>query len=132
MKKFILIATLLSSSLFGDINWNMGFNSAKAKAMREGKIMMLFVTQDGCRACDYMKYATLEKESVLEELDRYFVPIQIHRDFLPPKTYIKGTPTFLFYKPSNGKRLKYRILGGFKESVFLGKIQALRKALIKE
>jgi thioredoxin-related protein len=132
MRKLLFVATLLSSFLFGDINWNMGFNDAKAKAMSENKILMLFVTQDGCRACDYMKYATLQKDSVVEELQRYFVPIQLHRDFLPSKTYIKGTPTFLFYKPSNGKRLKYRILGGFKETTFLKKISGLRKALLKK
>jgi thioredoxin-related protein len=129
-KKIFLFLAFTFLSFGQNINWNLDFKQARNIAIKNNKILMIFVTQKWCGACNYMEKHTLKNNEVVSELQKYFIPIKLNIKKLPPKTYIRGTPSFLFYKP-NGRRIKYRIIGRYKKSTFLYKIQKLRKALIQ-
>lgn len=92
---------------------------------------MLMITQPNCRACDFMKYATFQKDAVANEINKYYIPIILDKSELTEKIYIRGTPTFRFYTPS-GKRLKYKLIGGLNYKLFLPKIENLRKKFFKK
>jgi thioredoxin-related protein len=130
--KRIIFSLFLLSPLFGqEINWVNSWNEAKEIAKKENKLIMLMVTQPHCRACDFMKYATLKKESVESEINNYFVPIALDKSELPESFYVRGTPTFRFYTPE-AKRLKYKLIGGLNYKVFLPKLQRLREKFFQK
>lgn len=129
--KTILTLSILTISLFGqEVDWSNSWNDALKKAEAENKLIMLMVTQEHCRACEFMKYATFSKDSVIDEVNRYYVPIMLDINELPDNLKVDGTPTIRFYTPA-GKKIRYKLVGGINYKEFLPKIQQLRKLFYK-
>jgi len=104
MKIFIL-SIIFISSLYGiELNWLHDYNKALEIAKKEHKDVYLFVGADECRFCDRFKELTLSKKSVMNRLEKEYVPLYLSRDrhFIPKRFAIKGVPRHYFLT-SNGK-----------------------------
>ncbi len=125
MKKIVLLATLLVSSLFAEIEW-MQYDDAMIKAKKENKIVMVMLSKKGCRACDLMEDIVLEDEKVISEFTNGFigVHIDIHKDSIPSDLDYFGTPTFHFIN-ADGKKID-RIDGGKKVENFIKKLKEVK------
>lgn len=125
MKKIVLLATLLVSSLFAEIEW-MAYSDAMIKAKKENKIVMVMLSKKGCGACDFMENIVLEDEKVLSEFTNGFigVHIDIHEDSIPKDLDYFGTPTFHFIN-ADGKKID-RIDGGKKVESFIKKLKEIK------
>jgi len=136
MKFFISILIAISSLSFLSANTERleyvpTYNQAIEKAVKENKVMLLLVDQQGCPACDYMKNIVLKDKDVVKELNKYYVVTKADKNGLPDGIRIKGTPTFFFYKP-NGKRIRYNILGANKPNLFVSKLRKVRRVLLSK
>jgi len=129
--KIVFIAHLFLLSLYGEeINWVDTWNGALQKAKEENKLILLMVTQKHCGACEFMKLNTFSKESVIDEVNRYYIPIMLDISETPKGLRVRGTPTIRFYTPA-GKKIRYKIVGGMGYKKFLSKIQRLRTLFYK-
>jgi len=124
-----LISFFISPLFGGDIDWIASLNKAKELAKKDNKIIMLMITQPNCRACDFMKYATFKNDDIIDEVNNFFIPLMLDKSDV--SGYIRGTPTFRFYTPQ-GKRLKYKLIGGMNYKVFLPKLRNLQTKFFKK
>jgi len=125
MKKLLLIAALLVSSLAADIAW-MKYSDAMQMAKKEKKIVMVMLSQEGCGACYFMKEQVFKDAKVSSEFANGFlgVYIDIHDDLVPSGLDYIGTPTFHFLN-ADGIKID-RIDGGKKAEKFIEKLQEVR------
>ncbi len=125
MIKIALIATLLATSLFAQIEW-MKFSEAKTKAKEEQKIIMVMLSKEGCPACEFMDDRVLRDAKVLEEMGDKFigVHIDVNDDLIPEGLDFIGTPTFHFLG-ANGRKID-RLDGGANVKNFTEKIKEVK------
>ncbi len=98
----LLVATLL----YAELDW-VDYDTARSSAEKEGKIIMVMLSQEGCDACWYMEEVVFEDDNVAAEIAMDFIPVyfDIKADDIPEKfTYI-GTPTFYFLT-AEGKKIE--------------------------
>ncbi len=98
----LTVATLL----YAEPEW-VDYDTALKSATKEGKIVMVMLSQEGCDACWYMDEVVFEDDDVISELQMDFIPVHfdVKRDTLPkPFSYI-GTPTFYFLN-AEGKKIE--------------------------
>lgn len=127
MKKIFLLLSLISSLLMAELEWAPSYDKALEKASKEGKLVMVMLSQEGCPACEYMKDIVFEEDSVTEEMKMGFIPvyIDIHNDFVPSGLGYIGTPTFHFLD-ADGKKVG-RLDGGANAVEFTAKIREVKK-----
>jgi protein disulfide-isomerase len=58
--------------------WYQDVDAAWAKAKESSRPLVLFITTDGCFACDKMSKETCKNETVVKELSEGFVPVVVH------------------------------------------------------
>ncbi len=100
------------------------FYGVFGKAKEENKIVMLFLTQEGCPACEYMKDVVFEDARVAEFLKANFVGVEIdvYKDTLPKGIRAFGTPTFYFFD-SDGQRIGRQLIGGMESGEFYSRLK---------
>jgi thioredoxin-related protein len=127
VKKIFLLLSLISSLLMAELEWAPSYDKALEKASKEGKLVMVMLSQEGCPACEYMKDIVFEEDSVTEEMKMGFIPvyIDIHNDFVPSGLGYIGTPTFHFLD-ADGKKVG-RLDGGANAVEFTAKIREVKK-----
>lgn len=112
MKK-IFFLLILSISVFGaDIAWNTSYASARAKAKKESKPLMVLITSEDCRWCRKLEATTLQDEEIISRINTQFQAINVTKDksVYPKSLTAKMVPMSYFLDPSNGKVL-YSIPG---------------------
>lgn len=129
MKK-IFFLLILSISIFGaDIRWNTSYDSARAKAKKESKPLMVLITSEDCRWCRKLEATTLQDEQIISRINTQFQAINVTKDksIYPKSLTAKMVPMSYFLDPSNGKVL-YSIPGYWEsEDYHLILDDALRK-----
>jgi thioredoxin-related protein len=130
MKKSVLslcAVTLFSLQAFA-LSWATSFDIAKVQAQKEGKIVMLMLSQEGCPMCDFMKSVTLKDPDVATLLESRFIPVEvdINKGKTPAGFRAFGTPTFYFVD-STGKKVGKHIVGGAKADVFSSMLSSIKK-----
>jgi len=128
MKKIALLLTLTVSLLMAELTWAPGYDAAMEQASKEGKLVMVMLTREGCPACEYMKDVVLDDDDVIDELELGFVPVllDIHNDMIPSGLGYIGTPTFHFL--TAGGRKVARLDGGANVMDFTEKMREAKKA----
>jgi thioredoxin-related protein len=128
MKKTIALLTMTASLLMAELNWASSYEAAQEQAEKEGKLVMVMLSSEGCPACEYMKDIVFDEDSVIEELHLGFVPVHvdIHNDFVPSGMGYIGTPTFHFVT-AEGKKVG-RLDGGANIPDFTAKMREVKKA----
>lgn len=112
MKK-IFFLLILSISVFGaEIAWNTSYDSARAKAKKESKPLMVLITSEDCRWCRKLEATTLQDEQIISRINTQFQAINVTKDksVYPKSLTAKMVPMSYFLDPSNGKVL-YSIPG---------------------
>ncbi|HQS66323.1 MAG TPA: thioredoxin family protein [Sulfuricurvum sp.] len=112
MKK-IFFLLMFSISVFGaEIAWNTSYDSARAKAKKESKPLMVLITSEDCRWCRKLEATTLQDEEIISRINTQFQAINVTKDksVYPKSLTAKMVPMSYFLDPSNGKVL-YSIPG---------------------
>jgi len=126
MKKILLMALLLSATLFADLNWAEDYESGLEQAKKEKKIVMLMFTLTNCHVCETMKETVYTEPEVMAYVKKYFVPIELNLDLDDKEGYaVFGTPTFYFLT-SDGKQIGDMKVGGSTVDGFMKKLKAVR------
>ena len=109
MKRLLLIITVLLFPLFSNgINWYTDVEKAKADALKQQKIIFVFVEAEHCPFCTQMLEDTLSDKDVIRSLNKEYIPLKIDLDSDQGRKYFGATamtPTSYFYAP-NGKLLE--------------------------
>ncbi len=131
MKKILALLTLTTSLLMAELNWVNSYDAALETAKKEGKMVMVMLSSEGCPACEYMKDIVFDDDNVIEELHMAFVPvhIDIHAQMVPSGLGYIGTPTFHFLT-AEGKKID-RIDGGANVVDFTTKMREVKAAARK-
>ncbi len=131
MKKLFLIlaaALVFAFDWSGNINWAMGYNTAKNIAKEEHKLIMVDVSLSECPPCRYLASKVYTDKTVSDYINKHFIPVfyLADKDNIPVEVqnYFTGsTPTILFIKP-NGE-LFYRMIGARPPKGFLEILKAV-------
>lgn len=111
--KNIFFLLMFSISVFGaEITWNTSYDSARAKAKKESKPLMVLITSEDCRWCRKLEETTLQDEEIISRINTQFQAINVTKDksIYPKSLTAKMVPMSYFLDPSNGKVL-YSIPG---------------------
>lgn len=129
MKKILLSALLLTSSLFAELDWAPSYEQGLVKAKKEHKTIMLMFSSKTCKMCNYMKKTVYEDDDVVEYVKNFFVPIEIDVQAHPDKYgyQVIGTPTYYFLD-SNGKQIGRMMMGGATPEGFLQKLKDAQRS----
>jgi len=127
MKLLLLILTLTFSLFASSINFEKDLQTAKEKAIKTDKKLMIMYSTPTCPECNYMKKKVLKDKEIVSFVNENFVSVimDINEDekILPYKFI--GIPTFYFSDASNMKLLAQRI-GGTREKQFLEIIKNIK------
>lgn len=119
MKKFLLSVLFISSLSASEINWINDYDDALEKAKQENKDIYVFIGADECRFCVLFKKNALSKKSVIERLNKEYIPVYLSRDqhIIPSNFATQGVPRHYFVS-SDGK-VFHEDRGSREESGFL-------------
>lgn len=128
MKRILLFLTMATTLLMAELPWVNSYDAALEKAEKEGKLVMVMLTREGCPACEYMKDIVFDDDNVISELSMSFVPVQIdiNNQLVPSGLGYIGTPTFHFLKVDESK--VGRIDGGANVADFTTSMREAKKA----
>lgn len=113
MKNFLLLFLLLGVCVFADsVHWYSNFNKGLEAAQASKKTIVLFIEQDNCRYCDYLKSTVYQDEEVIEKLNSNFIPIKLNTQRHPiPRYLLQDVAPVTWFLSRNGKPLFKPILG---------------------
>ncbi len=125
MKNIILFIFLfLSSVMAADFDWLHSINKAKEEALKNNKKILLMISRDGCRSCEYMDSVVFENEDVVEYVENFFIPVKLDLEKANKNGFKAfATPTFYFLN-KNLKTIK-RVVGAATPNTFLKTLREL-------
>ncbi|MRJ02125.1 MAG: thioredoxin family protein [Epsilonproteobacteria bacterium] len=125
----LFLSLLVTVSLLGaDFDW-YSYGEGLKVAKREGKPLMIMVTQKGCAMCDYMEEVAFEDEELVEFIENNYIPVRLLLEEarkLGYKAY--GTPTFYFLD-REGRRIGRPLAGAAPAKLFLKKLEEIKGGL---
>ena len=127
MKRIAVLLAMTASLLMAELNWADSYDAALAKAQKEGKMVMVMLSMEGCPACEYMQDVVFNDDKVVEELQMGFVPVyfDIHKESVPKGLGYIGTPTFHFLKADGTKA--GRLDGGANVADFTEQMRTIKE-----
>ena len=131
LKRLFFILLLSLGTLFGgEVFWNDSYKEALQEAKESHKALLVFMSQEGCHACEFMEDKVLFTKEVENYIDAHFaaVHLDIHDNDAPKKLQIGMTPTFYFLD-ENENSLHEMVVGGLNKKSFL---QVLQEAIAKK
>ncbi|NWF65997.1 MAG: thioredoxin family protein [Campylobacterales bacterium] len=121
MKKLFFGLLFLSLTLFAsELKFYNSMDTSLIDAKKSEKNILLFLTQEGCPACEYMKDVVLEDEVVKNYLLNNFLVVEydINKDGTPKGFKAYGTPT-IYFLDSDKKEIAKKVVGARQKSDFL-------------
>ena len=127
MRRVVALLVATASLLMAELDWADNYDAALETASREGKLVMVMLSSEGCPACEYMKDIVFDDDDLVDELHMGFVPVQldIHNDMIPSGLGYIGTPTFHFLT-ADEKKIG-RLDGGANIMDFTTKMREVKK-----
>lgn len=97
-----VLATFLLTTLFlfaDHVNWSDDLEESKARALKEGKPLLVMLSNPSCHVCNMMKEKVFTQKEVASVQNKYFVSVRLEMGFddIPDSFEILGTPTFYTY-----------------------------------
>lgn len=83
------------------MNYEISYEKAQEKALKENKPIMMMVGQTGCPYCNKFELKTLIEDEINDLVKKDFIPLTVLRDIdiFPKEFMTKGVPTVLFIDP---------------------------------
>ena len=131
--KNIILFTLLSIQLFGtELHWLHDYDKALHIAKEQNKGVYIFIGADRCRFCNILKDKTFSKKSVMQRLEKDFIPVYLSRDQhkVPSQFSTKSVPRHYFV--TNDGKIFYEDRGSREESGFHLLLDEVELSQIKE
>jgi thioredoxin-related protein len=125
MKKILILLFICFSSLFS-VEFVDNLNEGLEIAKNEDKKVILFYTQVGCPACEYMEDVVLENQDVQNYIDTYFVFVKqdIYKNGMERGFRAFGTPT-MYFMDSEKNKISRKVVGGMSAVDFLEKLKSI-------
>ncbi len=99
MKKIVILFIMLSSVLFGGVNWSKSYKMALSEAKMANKPLMFIVSKRDCRFCIKLNDVTLQDKAIVDELNKDFISSRSYfdeGDFVPQELFTPGVPAIWF------------------------------------
>lgn len=124
MKKLLFITLLLLQVNAGTVFWNDSYKDALEEAQESHKPILVFMSQAGCHACQYMEDVVFEDKAVSDYVEKNYVAVHldIYDNDAPKELQVRVTPVFHFLD-STGKKFKPSLMGGKTAPFFIKIIQ---------
>ncbi|MCF6200965.1 MAG: DUF255 domain-containing protein [Hydrogenimonas sp.] len=108
MKRTVITAIFLATSLFAQIEWEGSYESALKRAKEQGKPMLILVVSEHCRWCHKLEEETLADPNVENFINRRFVPLLLDRekDSYPSFIKARAVPTTIYLTPDEKMLIK--------------------------
>ena len=112
MKRAMVTLFLLFVSLAAEVDWQPDYATARAKALKEKKPMMVLLVSHTCRWCRKLENRTLEHPEVSHYVNTHFVPVLVYREDNDRPDFIRSSmvPTTFLLTPE-GKNLIKPVVG---------------------
>lgn len=127
MKSLLLFITLTISLVASSINFEKDLETAKEKAIKSDKKLMIMYSTPTCPECNYMKKKVLKDKEIVSFVNDNFVSVimDIKKDekILPYKFI--GIPTF-YFSDANSMELLAKKIGGTREKQFLQIVKSVK------
>jgi thioredoxin-related protein len=87
------------------LEWQDEYEDARAKAVKEDKIIYAFIVSNSCRWCRKMEETTMVDKSIIKRLEKDFAVVELIRGFdtYPDKLTTKMVPRHFFFTPNEEK-----------------------------
>ena len=125
MRKILLFLLLITTLYSSELKFH-DYDDALAISEKNGKVVMVMLSREGCPACEYMEDVVFKDKNVIKVLNRDFlaVHIDIYKGFVPDDMPHFGTPTFYFVD-KNEKKLE-TFVGGKHAKNFIKILEAVK------
>ena len=131
MKRLLFFTLLSITTLFGgEVFWNDSYKEALDEAKESHKALLVFMSQEGCHACEFMEDKVLFTKEVENFIDANFIAVHldIHDNDAPKKLQIGMTPTFYFLNTKE-EPIHEMVVGGLNKKAFL---KVLKESVTKK
>lgn len=132
----MLLTGCLSAAAM-EVNWQPAdFQSAMAKAQREGKLIYIFVEGNNCPPCDSFKFSHLSDPIFADFVNTLFVPIRCHegnptdRAFLESLRLVHSAVPRFYVLSADGHAVSMSI--GMVSAPPMGPVETLKMAVGRE
>ena len=78
MALFVCLVTAGNNRATAEIAWQTQLKTAHAKAMQEGKLLLLHFYTDECVYCDKLEAGAFKTPEVAAAIQKNYVPVKIH------------------------------------------------------
>lgn len=103
----VLLAVTLASAgttlRAEEINWRTSYNAVRDEAAAKKLPIVIEITADFCTWCRKLESTTLSDPTVVNIVNKNFVPFKLHRDqygWLAEALNVKGYPTMVLASPT--------------------------------
>ena len=142
MKWTLLILLLLQPLLYGTtttttdthiehnitqedkIIWQHDYDDALEYAQKVHKPLLIFMSQERCGSCKYMKEEVFTDAPLIAYINAHFIPVMLDISdmMVPDELQVEATPTFHFLD-EHGIKLRESLIGGKTAPFFLPLLQ---------
>jgi thioredoxin-related protein len=124
MKNILLLILLGINTYAVQVFWHDSYEEGAHEATSEHKPMLVFMSQAGCKSCEYMEDTVLREEKVSAYINTNYIAVHldIHDNDAPKRLQVPVTPVFHFLH-SDGSERKESLMGGKTAPFFIKEIQ---------
>jgi len=124
MKRVLLIVLLSFNAYAAEVFWHDSYKEGAEEARLAHKPMLVFMSQSGCKSCEYMQDVVLTEEKVSAYINAHYIAIHldIHGNDAPHGLQVPVTPVFHFLS-EDGIESRESLIGGKTPPFFIKEIQ---------
>jgi len=102
------------------IAWQHDYDDALEYAQKVHKPLLLFMSQEHCGSCKYMKEEVFTDAPLIAYINAHFIPVMLDMSdmMVPDELQVEVTPVFHFLD-ENGTKLRESLIGGKTAPFFL-------------
>jgi len=132
MRLFMMMTLFFFSLIADDIEWEDSFAEAKAKAVKEDKIIYALITSETCRWCRKLESTTLEEPQVTANINNKYSAVALTRgkDKYPPCLKAPMVPMSYFLTPEG--RVLYSVPGYWGKEDYLSMMEDVERKYKKQ
>jgi len=132
MRLFMMMTLLIFSMFADEVEWEDSFSAAKAKALKEDKIIYALITSETCRWCRKLESTTLEEPQVTTNINNKYSAVALTRgkDKYPPCLKAPMVPMSYFLTPEG--RVLFSVPGYWSKEDYLSIMEDVERKYKKQ